>query len=297
MVVTTMPRITLDPAPSRARMLGIDTEKFPDVALWRDDFASEPLDELMARLDEGSPTAPNVLVVGGNIAEDAMISVAGDDIPINVVGRLEAFPGMANEGPTIVMNDASFDETASHMSIYSQPSLWVKGDPDAIEATLRASSANIAPPRTVDQVLQAPAIQSALGILGVLTALGAAAGIIVVIGLLLYLQARHRSSVVSSALTRRMGLGRSAEFRAWFWEIAGALIASFAAAVAIALPVASLMNTRLDPRPDLAPGPSLLIPSVLVVLIGVTVVLIAGISAWRIQRSIDRTDIAQEMRT
>jgi hypothetical protein len=102
---------------------------------------------------------------------------------------------------------------------------------------------------------------------------------------------------VSSALTRRMGLGRRSEYRAWFWEIAGALLASFVAAAIIALPVASIMNPRLDPRPDLAPVPDLVIPSFLIVVLAVVVVLIAAVAAWRIQRGIDHTDIAQEMRS
>jgi putative ABC transport system permease protein len=238
-----------------------------------------------------------VIVAGAAIPEGAVISVAGDDIPIHVVAAVQSFPGMANEGTTIVMNEESFDASAARMSIYSQPTLWVEGDPDDIEAALIAAGANIAPPRSVEQVIQTPAIQAALGILGVLSALGAAAGVIVIVGLLLYLQARHRSTVVSSALTRRMGLDRAAEFRAWFWEIAGALLGSFVAACLIALPIAAIMNPRLDPRPDLAPAPLLVVPSLAVLLVGAAVVLVVVVAAWRIQRGIDRTDIAREMRS
>ena len=296
-IVRVLPRVALEPGVQQARLLGVDTEGFADVALWKEDFASRPLEALMDDLEGGSTDRPNVIVVGATLPEETVISVSGDDLPLEVVGTATSFPGMANEGPTLIMNDEAYTEALTRMSIYSQPNLWVKGDAEEIEASLAAIGANTAPPRTVEQVIQDPAIQSALGILGVLSALGAAAGIIVVIGLLLYLQARHRSTVVSSALTRRMGLTRRQEFRAWFFEIAGALVLSFVAAALIVFPVASVMNPRLDPRPDLAPVPDLVIPKVLVVVLGVVVVLIAVVSAWRIQRGIDKTDIAQEMRS
>ena len=212
-VVRVLPRVTLEPGPQQARMLGVDTEGFADVALWKDDFASEPLEDLMDELEGGSPERPKVIVAGATLPEGTVISVSGDDIPLDVVATATSFPGMANEGPTLIMNNEAYTESIARMSIYSQPNLWVKGDTEGIEASLAAIGANTAPPRTVEQVIQDPAIQSALGILGVLSALGAAAGIIVVIGLLLYLQARHRSTVVSSALTRRMGLTRRQEFR------------------------------------------------------------------------------------
>jgi putative ABC transport system permease protein len=296
-IVRVLPRVALEPGTQQARMMGVDTEKFADVALWKDDFASRPLEALMDDLEGGSTERPNVIVAGTTLPEGTVISVSGDDIPIEVVGTATSFPGMANEGATLILNDAAYAQTLTRMSIYSQPNLWVKGDAEEIAATLAAIGANTAPPRTVEQVIQDPAIQSALGILGVLSALGAAAGIIVVIGLLLYLQARHRSTVVSSALTRRMGLTRRQEYRAWFFEIAGALVLSFVAAAIIVFPVASVMNPRLDPRPDLAPVPDLVIPKVLVLVLAMVVVLIAIVSAWRIQRGIDKTDIAQEMRT
>ena len=295
-VVHTLPRVTLEPGPLHARMLGIDTSTFPDVALWKEGFASEPLAELMRRLEGGSPDEPNVIVSGTSLADGTAISVSGDDIPINVVATTESFPGMANEGPTIIMSDKSYNASVARMSIYSQPNLWVEGDPEKIEAALTAAGANTSPPRTVEQVLQTPEIQSALGILGVLAALGAAAGIIVVIGLLLYLQARHRSTVVSSALTRRMGLGRRAEFRAWFLGDRGRHARLVRGRGDRCDPHRDDHEPAPRPAPDLAPGPSLIVPSTIVVFLGVAVVLIAVVSAWRIQRGIDRTDIAEEMR-
>jgi putative ABC transport system permease protein len=117
--------------------------------------------------------------------------------------------------------------------------------------------------------------------LSLLGGLGAAAGLVVVLGLLLYLQAKHRAAVISSALTRRMGLSRLKEFLSWAFEIAGASMISYTVAVAAALPVAELMHRRLDLRPSLVPSSVLIVPVATILLVGVTMILVSAVSAWR----------------
>ena len=64
---------------------------------------------------------------------------------------------------------------------------------------------------TVDTFRQSPDVLLATRTYSYLRTIAIAAGVLVLVGLLLYLQARQRSQAIASALGRRMGLGRGAE--------------------------------------------------------------------------------------
>ncbi|MEO8323181.1 MAG: hypothetical protein ABI571_03475, partial [Actinomycetota bacterium] len=224
----------------------------------------------------------------------------GDSVPVDVVETLDAFPGVSGDENAVVVTIENFHDIIAVIGSSISPpdqQLWAKGDPELIERTLLEN--DVTTLRTINTgiVLDTPSLQSLLWTLGVLGALGGASGLIAMLGLFLYLQARHRETVIASAITRRMGFSRAAEFTTSFVEILGAAFISLGVAAAAGIPVAALMHVRLDLRPTLPPEPLLVVPLVALVLTVVVTVVASALSAWRVQRSIDRADIAQIMRT
>jgi putative ABC transport system permease protein len=117
----------------------------------------------------------------------------------------------------------------------------------------------------------------------------AAAGALVFIGLLLYLQARQRSQAVASALAARMGLSRRDETFSLSVELAA--IALFAAVLGglVALLTARPIVAHVDPLPDDPPVPAPAIPvtAILLALFGLVVVAAGAgaLTSWLSRRA------------
>src|SRR5207249_10405674 len=119
--------------------------------------------------------------------------------------------------------------------------------------------------------------------------IAAAAGALVFLGLLLYLQARQRSQVVASALAARMGFRRSAETFSLSVELAA--IALFAAVLggSVALLAANPIVAHVDPLPDDPPAPAPVIPlaAIVAALLGLLLVAFAAgaVTSWLSRRA------------
>jgi putative ABC transport system permease protein len=280
-----------------ADLLGIDPDSFARVAYWEDDFGDRPLAALVAALSkEGSP--PHAIVAGANLPGGATLSTAKGTVALETVAHVDAFPGLSSSGlPLVVMTDADLERTLAVIGeSAASEELWSRGDADRIEEVLRARGVTLGSTVSIDGVLDTPGLQPLLSVLGLLGAIGGASAAIAVAGLLLHLQARNRAAVLSSALTRRMGLPRAAELVAWSLEIAGAAVAAFVLAVAAGVPVAQMMNRRLDLRPTLVPDPVLVPPYPVIVVTGAILVAVVAVAAWMVQRGVDRANIAEVLR-
>ncbi|MPZ70821.1 MAG: hypothetical protein GEU71_15035 [Actinobacteria bacterium] len=278
-------------------LVGVDPATFDGAAYWDSTFADVSLEELLGELSADGDPVP-AASVGEPLS--GPLNGGGTQVPLRVVETLDAFPGVSEDENAVVVTIDNFHEILKVIGSSISPpdqELWASGDPEMIERSLLENDVTLL--RTVDTgvVLDTPGLQSMLWTLGVLGALGAAAGLIAMLGLFLYLQARHRDTVIASAITRRMGFSRTAEFTTSLAEILGAALISLGVATAAGLPVAALMHVQLDLRPTLPPDPLLVIPMMTIAATVAIVGVASAISAWRVQRSIDRADIAQVMRT
>jgi putative ABC transport system permease protein len=150
--------------------------------------------------------------------------------------------------------------------------------------------------RTATTVMRTPAFLAVSWTFSMLQALGALAGLVALIGLVLYVQARQRGRLVAYALARRMGLSRGAHLRSVALELAAMLLFGFALGVTLALVTSSLVYRRLDPMPEIPPGLHLRLPGAVLglTLVGTAVAALAG--ALLVQRGADRANIAEVMR-
>lgn len=278
-------------------LVGIDPATFDGAAYWDSTFADVPLEQLLEEISADGDPFP-AASVGEPLS--GPLNGGGTQVPVQVVETLGAFPGVAGDENAVVVTIDNFHKILRVIGSSISPpdqELWASGDPEVILRALLEDDVTLL--RTIDTgvVLDTPGLQSLLWTLGVLGALGAAAGLIAMLGLFLYLQARHRDTVIASAITRRMGFSRGAEFTTSLVEIIGAALIALGVAAAAGLPVAAVMHVRLDLRPGLPPDPLLVIPMMTIVVTVVATFGASALSAWRVQRSIDRADIAQVMRT
>ena len=282
----------------QASLLVIDPGTFADGAFWQDDFADEPLEDLVSELAGADGGSTAAIVSGADETLD--IGNSEGDAGLDVVAVTRNFPGQRPDRPLIVVTEEGYDrlqEVAGGALGVPTHAVWAKGEPNAVERSLREAGVTIYSSVDATTVLDTPGLQSLLWVLGLLGAMGAAAAAISIVGLLLYLQARQRAALVAGALTRRMGLGRRAELTSWGAEVGGALLLALVIALATGLPVAEVMRTSMDPRPGLAPSPMLVIPGATISILTVALIGIAVVSALRLRRTIDTADVAEVMRT
>ena len=276
-------------------VLGVDPADFEAAAFWDDEFATQPLGDLLARLDD-DPAGPIPAIAAG-FDDAAAPAITGSESPLEVVGRADVFPGMVQGQPLLAMTRESARRVlATGGSGRRIDLIWAKGDAEMVEEKLLASGQVGFEPLTADEVIDSPTIQSLVWSLGLLGAVGALASLTAVAGLSLYLQARHTAAQVAAAMTRRMGLPRRTELLSWVAEIGGAGMASFAVGAATGLVTASLAHERLDIQPELEPSPIFVVPVAVGVIAGVAVVTVTAVTARRLQRRMDRTPVGEIMR-
>ncbi|MFA9431241.1 hypothetical protein [Egicoccus sp. AB-alg2] len=286
------------PSDAEVDVLLVTPESFAQVAFWRRDLVGTPLDGLLARLAGGEGRLP-VLVAGAQ-DEPAALDVPGFGVPVEVVGRAEALPGQAAGRPLLV---ASL-QTAEALAVAGgadglararwRGEIWATGD-DA-EDRLAVAGVDAETVRTAAAEATRPRLVAVSWALGALQALGALATGLALLGVLLFVAVRQRDLQVSYALARRMGLTSRAHALALVVEVLVLLLLALGLATALGLFAAAAVGGGIDPLPELLPGPRVVLPgTVLLVLVGALAAGgIAGAAA--LQRSADRADVAEVLR-
>ncbi|MDQ3958545.1 MAG: hypothetical protein M3273_09510, partial [Actinomycetota bacterium] len=276
-------------------LLGIDPETFADAAFWDEAFADQDLDALVAAVDASD--SGDVPVVASGLAGVGVVELEGVDVRLEIVGRAESFPGTRARQPLLAMTKDSLTRVVRAGGSYiTTHQVWAKGTPEAVTTALRGAEVTFYQLLTTDEVLDTPILQSLLWSLGLLGAVGALASGAALVGLSLYLQARHTAAQVATALTRRMAFPRAQELLSSVAEIGGAGAASFLVGAGTGIVTAALVNEQLDIQPALSPDPVLVLPAAIVAVAGVAVVAVAIGTAWRLQRRMDRTSVGEVMR-
>src|SRR6266508_1084580 len=292
---------TLAPDSVPVDLLAVDPATFAAAVHWSSPYAGEPLGVLLDRLDADPAVVGRVpaLLAGPAVPTSNAIEVGGADLPIAIVGSASAFPGMSRaDRPLLVVSAARLSVWAGNARtpLAAEHEVWTREDPAAIVAVLREAGTVPEATRTASTVMRTPAFLAVSWTFAMLQALGALAGLVALIGLVLYAQARQRGRLVAYALARRMGLSRGAHLRSVALELAAMLLFGFALGTTLALVTSSLVYRRLDPMPEIPPGLHLRLPGAVLglTLLGVAVAALAG--ALLVQRGADRANVAEVMR-
>jgi putative ABC transport system permease protein len=291
--------VTLVPAGPPAEVLGIDRRTFAGAAFWDASVIGGSVEDVVGKLAPATAERLPVAVAGDAPTSVRAIRIpGGDSLPVQVVSRLEAFPGNRPGTVTVVTDLAGLQRSAqAHgTSVRTVHELWAKGDPTAVLRRLAAHRIPTDVASTAEAAKRSPRFLALSWTFGYLEALGVAAGLVALLGMVLYLQARQRDREVAYALARRMGLTSGAHGASVALELAGMLVVAFVIGTALAVAAAWLVFARLDPLPALPPTPLLRLPFSLFLGAAGVLVLASVAGAWIVQQRADRANVAEMMR-
>ncbi|CAN5677553.1 hypothetical protein BH24ACT26_BH24ACT26_22450 [soil metagenome] len=294
-------QVPIEPGDLSVSMLGVDRATFAEAAFWDASFSDEPLADLLRRLEPRADGTVPIAVAGGPLPGEAAISpFNGDEIPLDVVADVQSSPAQTDRRPLLIADDGALKDVLARVGgsvLGRSEELWVRGDADRVVPALRRATGTVYDTVTVGRTLETPSLASIGWTLAVLQALGGAAGLIALVGLLLYLQARQRAASLSHALTRRMGLARRGYLASATIEVAGMLGVSFVTGALLSLVVTGLNLKQIDLRPSLPPPPLLRFPALILTVAGLCVLIASGWAAWRMRRTAERVNVAELLRT
>jgi putative ABC transport system permease protein len=297
-VVRRFEQVTLPLGDKPVTMIAVDPATFRAGAFWDDSFAEASLGAMLRRLESPRPGRLGAILAGPGVVADARsVEIGPTRLALEVVATAGAFPGMTSADRSLLVVSASrLDAVAGRMDSGWRTEIWARDDPEMALAALRRVGLAPETVTTAADVMRTPAFLAVSWTFRLLSALGALAGAVALVGLVLYGQARQRDRVVAYALTRRMGLSRGAHRRSVLWELVGLLLFALVLGAGLAVVASLAVYRRLDPLPDLPPTPRLQLPGVLLgaTLLGVLLAALAG--AFLVQRAADRANVAEVMR-
>ena len=230
--------------------------------LWGRGFRNDPR-PLLPRLQH-APAGTLAAIASPGAPDVTEIVDQGVRVPVKVVGHA-AIPGSTAGRPALLVSRSALHALARAHG-FPDPGytatgyVWARGQPAAIERALVASNLGAAYLTTPSHVLANPGVRATKRSYGYVKLLGAAAAVLSVVALLLYLQARQRAQVIATALTRRMGLEPIRDAAALALEAAAIVVtAGLVGGAAAELAVRPIV-THVDALPQYAPPPSLVVP-------------------------------------
>jgi putative ABC transport system permease protein len=289
------------PVGPKVDLMAIDPATIARVVSWEPGWGP-PLEQLVARLRGASEPGMPVIVAGGSVAARPLY-VGGAVVPVRHVAHVEAFPGMGSSRPLVVTSYEALERAASAAgggNPLRQPSastlVWGKGPPAEVAEALRTSVLGPYYIQTTETFLADSDVAAETRTFSYLRALGIVAGLLAVVGLVLYLQARQRRTVVAAALSRRMGLGQASQALALSLELGAILLVATLVAAATSITAARFVATKVDPLATFPPGPLFEAPFHLVWIAVPVLLAVAALGGALASRTAARADFAEVMR-
>lgn len=281
-------------------LLAIDTDTFASTAFWDRAFAPEPLEDLLGRLAEPTDGPLPVVMASAPNAFPSSITMDTVTVPIEIVGRADAFPGMTSLRPLVVVDAGRLLDAFEGPNPLAGPNasdeLWIRGNPAAARAALSELSYVPDLVLTADEVKDIPYIAAVIDTFLVMNGLGLLAALLVFAAMLMYLQTRQRAEIVSYGLSLRMGMRSSMHLLAIATEVAAMLVVAYVAGGVLAIVAARLTVPLLDPIEAIPPDPIGVVPVTVVAVAAPFLLLVAFAGGWLTERRARGADLGQVMR-
>jgi hypothetical protein len=282
-------------------LLAIDPATLPRAAFWREAFSDRSLDDLVEAVATPDDASLPIVLAGAEGPGPTSLDIHERSLPVRVVARTEAFPGMLAGRPLVVADaeavaGAFAGSTGPLDASNARTELWVRGDPRrAVEAlfSLEEEPFGVV---TAERVEDIPYIAAVVDTFVVLNALGLGTGVLVIAAMLMYLEARQRSQAVAHGLSLRMGMTSGGHRRSLALELGSMLLVSFVAAVALAVTAVLLMVPHLDPLPRIPPDLLLVAPAASIAAAFVVMAAASWLGAWVAERRAGAVPLGEVMR-
>ncbi|HEX6262731.1 MAG TPA: FtsX-like permease family protein [Actinomycetota bacterium] len=282
-------------------VLAVDPDTVPGAAFWDDSFASVALEELMARLEAPGDGALPVIVAGhrDDLPERTTLILGRTEVSVRIVATARAFPGMSSGDPLVVVGEEALrggGPSGPLVGGRATGAVWVRASPRAAARRLIAAGIHPDDILTARRVEDLPSIEAAVGTFAILAGLGLVSGLLVLVVLIMYVQARQRAQVVSYALARRMGLRRGENVLALGLEVGTMLLTSFLVGAVVGVGISFFVVPQIDPLPAIATDPLMRSPVTASILTLTALAACTAIASWLAERAARRTNVAEVMR-
>ena len=300
--VTRRPRVgALLPSERSFDLLSVDAATLAGAAYWNDGYSGRGIEELADALRRPAPTGLPVVVAGPDPPEIGAIEVGTTRLPVHVVAATEAFPGMISKRPLLVADAGALVEAAGGSRAVlggsnATTELWIRAGRAEALAELSRLDVPVFQVTSAEEVEDIPYIATVIDTFLVLNALGLGTLVLVLAALLVYLQARQRSQIVSYGLSLRMGLDPRGHRRSLVLELGSMLAAAAVLGGGLAVAASFLMVPRLDPLGAIPPEPAVDLPVVRLVVLAAALAAVALGGAWLAGRRARAAHLGEVMR-
>lgn len=289
--------LLLDGEQETVAVRAIDPATFARAAYWDRSFAGASLDDIVERLsspaDDGSIPAVAVGVELAGPTELGIERPTTTRVVITPGDDVRAFPGMSRPRPTIFVAASQLDAAGVPAG---DPERWIRGEPDAIRAELLGDRIAFEEVRAVEEVADGSAFVTVSWTFGFLQSLGISAGVLVVGGVAVHLDARRRSRVLGYTFLRRMGLRRRQHRRSLLLELIASVGVGCWIGLVVALAASSIAHAEIDPVPGFRPDPLHRPATAVMVALALGALVVAWVAAGVAQRRTDRDDPVEVFR-
>jgi putative ABC transport system permease protein len=282
----------------RVDLIAGDPEAMRRTIRWGDGWGDDPR-PLLPRIAPADGRTLLALATPGAPNADAIVD-QGVRIPIRIVGRAP-FPGTSAGRPAIVVSRAALRRVAARLHILdpaplSTGLLWAKGSPAQLMPVLQSSSIAPVYMTSLGHIRKNASVSAAARSYRYVRLIAAAAAVLSLVALLLYLQARQRSLLIASALVRRMGLGALSDAAAVALEAAVIVLFAALAGGLVAVAAARPITRRLDSLPQYAPAPVYVAPWHVLAAAVAAATLVAAVCGALATVIAQRSDVSEALR-
>jgi putative ABC transport system permease protein len=296
-VVARVDQASVVPAGQAVQVLVVDPSTFARAAFWDPNFSRTSLPDMLRRLGGNGVRLP-VVAVGIDLGANAALRLVGANVPVATAASAVAFPGIRGGRPMVVVSAAALARATPNAQAITGGArqIWAKGDPATVLRAIRRAGLSTAGATTAARLERTPAFLAVSWTFSFLEALGLVAGLVVLVGLVLYLQSRQESREVSYALAKRMGLSSGSHRRSVGLELGGMLLGAFVIGTALAAAATRLIYRKLDLLPGQPPAPLYRIPGPILGAIALALAVVAALGALAVQRRANRANVAEVIR-
>jgi predicted lysophospholipase L1 biosynthesis ABC-type transport system permease subunit len=241
-------------------------------------------------LADSSAPLPAIAIGGHRGVQDVFV---GDRMRrVDVVATPRLFPGTVAGTPAIVVPARAVGQLPGVAFDY----VWATGPPAQVERALARSDLAPTYVSRATGLSRSADVTTITRTYGLLRIVALAFASIALVALLLYLSARARTQLVTSAFMERMGLPN--RLQAASVALEAAVLVAFAAVVGLAAAVATsgVIVEHVDPLPEYDPSAAAVIPWGELVGAGAAIVAAAALAALLVTLAVRRDKVGEALR-
>jgi len=294
----------LVPGQSRVRVIAIDSESFADAVDWPTDFGASA-GAAVRMLHADTVGAVPVVVIGGDGVPTVGAFGTTNPIPFQVIGTVRSMPLASDAGPTVMVDAERLDDFAlarlaanlgtsiddpQVLDLYAKPTnkfrrnVISKSPRVSLVSVVDAAGMGIRESTTREARAADPRFVASRAAFEYLGLLGIVAFVVALVALTLHLSARKRSSALTSAILRRMGLSRGRSSLMTVIEVGVLTVAVSATSLLAAFVLTRHVAGQFDPVPKLPPDVQVRVPLTELMAVVVTANLIVLAIGFFVER-------------